>query len=47
MFVGCARDSESFQDALPSLLEIYAKQVLNPQSDIDKSEKRLKLVGIF
>lgn len=37
--VGCEKNSDCFQDALPSLVKAYAKRVFNTESDIGGARK--------
>lgn len=39
VFVRCEKDSECFQPALPSLVEMYARQVLNPELGIEDGKE--------
>lgn len=45
--VGCETDLECFLDVLPSLVEVYAKTLLSPESDIVGSEKVVAAGKIF
>lgn len=38
-FIGCENDSSSFQDTLPSLMEIFARHVFSPDANIAVSNK--------
>lgn len=46
-FVDCQKDSACFQDALPSPIKVYVKQVLSPESYIVESEEVVEARNVF
>lgn len=47
MFVGCRKDSACFQNALPSVLVVYERQVLSLESDVFKVEEAVEASKVF
>lgn len=46
-FIGCEKDSMWFVGPLWSVLEVFARQFLNPESDLDGKEEVLEFCKVF
>lgn len=46
-FVGCAKDSDCFQEVLPSVVEVFPRQIKGTNSDIEGKEEVVASAKIF